>query len=90
MAKVNCWEFMRCGREIGGVHENDLGRCPAFTYTMFHGTNGGFRSGRYCWFVAGTFREGPPQCSPPDTIDDCSHCRFFKRVQQEEGDNFVL
>ncbi|MFQ6615974.1 MAG: two-CW domain-containing protein [Fidelibacterota bacterium] len=90
MIKLNCWEFMRCGRETGGSREKDLGRCPAFTFTTFHGTNGGFRSGRYCWFVAGTFQDGEPACNSAETVEDCSQCSFFERVRKEEGSGFVL
>lgn len=27
--KLNCWEFKKCGRELGGAHVHDLGVCPA-------------------------------------------------------------
>jgi len=27
MAKLNCWEFMKCGREVGGKNVKELGIC---------------------------------------------------------------
>lgn len=88
--KVNCWDYMNCGREIGGVRVKNLGHCPAMTYTAFHGTNGGFRSGRYCWYVAGSFHKDPPECSHVSKVGDCLDCDFFNLVKKEEGDSFQL
>ncbi|MEW6110309.1 MAG: two-CW domain-containing protein, partial [Nitrospirota bacterium] len=31
MKRFNCWEFFRCGREIGGAKVSELGVCPAAT-----------------------------------------------------------
>jgi len=31
--KKNCWEFMKCGREPGGVNAIELGVCRAATET---------------------------------------------------------
>ena len=38
-----CWKIKRCGREAGGVHEKELGPCPAHP-----------NHGHSCWIVAGT------------------------------------
>jgi len=39
---MNCWEFMKCGREKGGAKATDLGICPAYP-----------DHGRHCARVAG-------------------------------------
>ncbi|MEE9165876.1 MAG: hypothetical protein V3U24_00220 [Candidatus Neomarinimicrobiota bacterium] len=88
--KINCWDFVKCGREMGGTKVDKLGNCPAFTYTAFHGTNNGFRAGRYCWYVAGTFQDRKPQCTKASKIEECSSCNFFQFVREEEGPDFQL
>lgn len=73
MQKVNCWELMKCGREVAAP-----GRpvCPAVTATTLDGVNGGVAGGRCCWSVVGTF------CA--DVGETCLGCRFFQRVSREE------
>ncbi|MFC1543319.1 two-CW domain-containing protein [Candidatus Neomarinimicrobiota bacterium] len=87
--KTNCWDYMDCGREIDGVNEATLGSCPAWTYWTFHGINHGTRGGRYCWNVAGTFREGKPLCTHAAKFKYCNNCDFYCLVQSEEGNTFV-
>lgn len=87
--KTNCWDFMNCGREIGGFAEESMGTCSAITYISFSGTNGGFRSGRYCWYVAGSFQKSTRDCACISKIEDCSQCGFFQLVKKEEGKNFL-
>ncbi|MGD0283853.1 MAG: two-CW domain-containing protein, partial [Dissulfurispiraceae bacterium] len=29
---MNCWEFKKCGREMGGVNIEQLGVCPAYPH----------------------------------------------------------
>lgn len=31
MAKLNCWEFKKCGRETGGLKIKEMGVCPDAT-----------------------------------------------------------
>lgn len=31
LAKLNCWEFKKCGREQGGILSAELGVCHAAT-----------------------------------------------------------
>jgi hypothetical protein len=87
--KVNCWEFMQCGREPGGEFVDELGVCPASNDPAFEGINDGEKGGRACWAVSGTLclcmvHEGfsSKQC-------ECERCDFYKLVQLEEGDNFL-
>ena len=80
----NCWEYMNCGREEGGLMAERLGECPVSKSMRYDGTNGGRGAGRACWMV-------------PDSRTHCSHnrlsettsckdCQFYKRVlfEQEE------
>ncbi len=90
MARENCWQRMNCGREPGGQNAADQGVCPAATDTLGDGANGGTRSGRICWDVAGTFCCGAVQGSFAAKELSCFGCDFFKFVQNEEGPGFVL
>lgn len=66
--KVQCWEYMRCGRDKDATI-----KCPA--YPNF---------GRICWVVAGTFCEGKVQGTFAQKFEDCRKCEFYqKRVNKE-------
>jgi hypothetical protein len=88
--KLNCWEFMQCGREPGGEHVADLGVCPASTDVQHDGINGGTNSGRYCWAVTGTFCRGEVQGIFARKLNDCTRCLFYREVERQEERRFVL
>ena len=77
---LNCWEFMHCGREPGGVRADDLGVCPAAADGRMDGVNAGRNGGRICWVVAGTFGKGRLQCLYADPAHPCDTCDFFRTV----------
>jgi len=85
MAKINCWEFTRCGREQGGVMVAELGMCPAATENRVNGLNEGKNGGRVCWAIAGTFCKGEVQGTFILKMVDCMNCDFFKLVAREQG-----
>ncbi len=86
--KINCWEYMHCGRELGGNKVKEYGVCPAVTFIAFNKTNGGYNGGRYCWQIAGTFPRSNARCSYASQLEDCTQCDFYRLVQKEEGSNF--
>ena len=89
--KINCWEFVRCGRYPGGPKEKELGVCPAaISNPQLSGVNGGHNGGRVCWAIAGTLCRGKVQGTFAEKAKDCKHCMFFQIVQDEEGQNFKL
>lgn len=90
MRKVNCWEYMKCGRELYGAKSIEIGVCPAYTAATGEGLNGGFNSGRACWAIAGTFCGGQVQGSYAQKELSCMSCDFFKAVLKEEGARFQL
>jgi hypothetical protein len=70
MATVeNCWDFMKCGREAGGVNADELGVCPAYTQGV----------GQACWFVAGTFFGEDCKGTSAIKIASCVYCDFYKQ-----------
>ncbi len=89
MKKKNCWEFKRCGREIGG-HKKELGVCSAATAKELHKTHGGTHGGRACWVVAGTMCGGKPQGTFAQKYQNCEKCDFYQKVKEEEGMKFEL
>ena len=87
MAKVNCWEFKKCGREQGGVKSAELGVCMAAKETRTNGINGGKNGGRACWAITGTLCGGQVQGTFATKLGNCMQCEFFKTVKTEEGTN---
>lgn len=89
MAKTNCWEFKKCGRQPGGNKAKEIGVCPAATEQKAHGINGGKNGGRACWAIASTFCGNKVQGSYSEKFGKCVTCEFMKKVRDEEGDKYV-
>ena len=83
----NCWEFMDCGREPGGINSKKLGICPAASSNKFDGINNGKNAGRYCWHVAGTLCKGKIQGTFAEKYGDCLACPFYFRIHKDEITN---
>lgn len=66
--KVQCWEYMKCGRERDATL-----KCPAYPHF-----------GRICWVVAGTFCEGKVQGTFAQKFEDCRKCEFYQRRIKKE------
>ncbi|MBI2060816.1 MAG: hypothetical protein HYT87_13695 [Nitrospirae bacterium] len=90
MAKTNCWEFKKCGREPGGLKVPEMGVCPASGDVSGGGINGGKFAGRICWAVAGTFCGGKVQGSFAEKEVSCMGCEFYQLVRSEQGAFFQL
>ncbi len=90
MVKTNCWELMQCGREPGGIRTGQLGVCPASTEQRLDGTHNGKNAGRACWVVAGTLCKGEVQGLFAKKYQECSRCRFYVQVRDEEFPRFTL
>ena len=87
MAKQNCWEFKKCGREPGGAKTAELGICPAATETRANGLNNGNNGGRACWPIVGTLCGGKVQGVFAEKLTNCMKCEFYQLVGAEEGPN---
>ena len=85
MAKLNCWEFKKCGRQPGGAKVADLGACIAATESRTNGTNEGKNGGRACWAIAGTLCGGEVQGTFVAKLGNCLKCEFYQLVGQEQG-----
>lgn len=64
---MNCWEFIKCGREANGAKVGELGVCPAYPD---HGTK--------CAHTPGTLCHGKVSGSFATKLADCMECDFFK------------
>lgn len=89
MAKLNCWDVKKCGREPNGVKVEELGVCLASTEAMVDGINGGQKGGRACWALVGTLCGGAVQASFAKKVGSCLECEFYKQVEGEEGPTFI-
>jgi len=85
MAKMNCWEFKKCGRQPGGIRADELGVCAASIETKVNGVNNGKNGGRACWPIAGTLCGGSVQGTFAEKLGNCLKCEFYKLVGEEEG-----
>lgn len=81
---LNCWEYMKCGRQPGGDKVDGFGVCPAATETRHDTINRGFNSGRFCWYIEATCCNGDVQGTFFDKFDDCLKCEFFLLVKKQE------
>lgn len=84
--KLNCWEYMKCGREKGGVHADEFGTCEACLACELDSIHQGRNGGRCCWIVAGTLCHGDVQGTFASKLDTCENCPFYTKVQTEEED----
>lgn len=86
--KLNCWEWMECGREPGGAKAPEMGPCPAATERKVNGINDGNYAGRACWAITGTLCEGEMSGKFTTKICNCLVCDFYQQVCQEQDKEF--
>ncbi len=84
MNKLNCWEFMKCGREPDGARVSEQGICRATTDTSANGLNRGKNGGRICWAIAGTYASEIQSKCIIEKIS-CLTCDFFELVEKQES-----
>lgn len=82
---MNCWEYMKCGREKGGVNAEDGNVCPASTAEFADGINDGLNGGRCCWAISGSLCQVINRFDTSHKSVSCLTCDFFKKVEEEEG-----
>jgi hypothetical protein len=70
---MNCWEFMKCGREEGGKNVDHLGTCPAYP-----------DDGKRCANVVGTFCD-LVQALRAVEYSSCSECPFYNSIHFDES-----
>jgi len=88
LPRLNCWEYMHCGREPDGLRVGSQGVCQAAQEKAASDMHGGKNGGRICWAVSGTLCGGCVQGSFACKIKDCMQCDFYHLVQKEEDEVF--
>lgn len=85
MSKLNCWEFIKCGKgPLGnGINKSDI--CPVAVETSANALNGGVNGGRICWVIAENCSNAEVKCSKLHRKDFCFSCEFRYKVTLEEG-----
>lgn len=89
MKKINCWEFKKCGRELGGENAF-IELCPVATNILLDGVHGGTNAGRACWIVEGTLCDGEVQSNFAQKTGFCGQCVFYLTVKEEEAENLQM
>lgn len=89
MKKLNCWEFKKCGRELGGENAF-LELCPAATNVLLDGIHDGTNAGRACWVVGDTLCDGKAQGALTEKMQYCGNCDFYLAVKTEESENLQM
>lgn len=91
MVRLNCWEFIKCGKEPNGSHlDDENGVCPAALPGKYDRYNRGLHQGRICWNVPDTLCEGHILGSCLSRLPRCMNCDFMKKVREEEDYFFML
>ncbi len=92
MGKLNCWEYMQCGRQPGGENTEQHGVCPVTIDKRLDGAHQGNNGGRTCWLVGGTecreFFEKTRHQDFAMKYHDCTLCEFYNHVRFEEAPGF--
>ncbi len=80
--KLNCWEYMNCGREKNGIMVPILGECKVYSDMKYDGLNNGVGAGRACWMSSNN------NCimRQHSQLTCCHECAFYKRVMYEEDE----
>ncbi|MBI5634064.1 MAG: hypothetical protein HZA15_11360 [Nitrospirae bacterium] len=70
MKHIRCWEYKKCGRELGGEHAEEFGYCPA-----------ALAPDNNCWLIAGTMCSGTIEGTYARKIDTCIICGYYNKMQ---------
>lgn len=88
---LNCWEFMKCGREPGGKKASDLGVCPASTFELTDGYLNGKFGGKACAYIFGDFcSESIKKSSGGKGKKACAACDFYNELKYRHREDFSL
>lgn len=90
LSMLNCWEYRKCGRELGGVNARRDGICPASIDIRYDGVHEGICAGRACWIVAGTMCDGLVMGTFAKKYKDCIRCDYYRLVERVEGRDFLM
>jgi len=87
--RLNCWEFMKCGKGPEGNGKSESAPCPVASNSEASGFNNGVNGGRICWLIADRQCNETLVCSPEQDSLSCDSCDFHALVKSEEGLNDI-
>ena len=90
MVNQNCWEFKKCGRELGGINVDKLGICPAATNEQADGFCGGKNGGCACVYITGTLCDGDCQMTYESKQKMCQECDFHLQLKKEHPEEMTI
>ena len=73
---MNCWEFVKCGREPNGAKAKELGVCPAYP-----------DHGQHCAWTTGTLCGGAVQGSFAMKFRSCMECEYYNSPHYDKTYN---
>ncbi|MCI5141354.1 MAG: hypothetical protein D3909_06450 [Candidatus Electrothrix sp. ATG1] len=80
---INCWEFQKCGRGVGGNKALLHGTCPAALDSSLNEIHGGRNGGRCCWLVRSYDDEYDFFVRRRAGISEvCENCNFYKMIEK--------
>ncbi len=92
VGKLNCWDYVRCGRQPDGENAERFGVCPAAIEKRWDGVHHGTKGGRVCWQIPETRCQEFLKEMFPETFavkyQDCRMCSFYDHVRFEESSSF--
>lgn len=90
MKKQNCWEFKKCGREIGGINADKEGVCPAACNIDANDFCGGKNGGRACIYITGTLCDNSCQTTYQKKEKLCNQCEFYALLKKEHPEEMAI
>jgi hypothetical protein len=78
---INCWEFKKCGRELGGEHASVDGVCPAAIESRANGIHQGKNGGRCCWVITDSYCKINEEGDVSGQFVQCRNCEFYAIVK---------
>jgi CheY-like chemotaxis protein len=88
MAKLNCWEFRKCGKTPFDGTTDRANICPVSIEVQLDGIHGGKNAGRACWTIAGSMCDNGLQGSVFEKYNTCEKCSFYLALKEEETHNY--
>lgn len=76
---MECWEFMKCGRQAGGSRIEELGVCPAWP-----------DHGQACSLVAGRLCRDMVREIYDRDLDTCQDCDFYRNTQVTQHSGILV
>ncbi|MEI6055883.1 MAG: hypothetical protein WCR55_07470 [Lentisphaerota bacterium] len=97
MGGENCWEYRKCGRELGGNHTAKKGVCPVAAFKQANGLWGGINGGRVCCRISKALDLDNDESRRLSLLDKaidknanrCEGCNFYEILNDESIEEII-